>query len=667
MIGRNFLGICAIGLGLLGLMIFGGGLVPSPVLAASSYYLDCSAATNGSGTQASPWNSLSSVNGKSGGFVAGDVILLKAGTTCNGQLWPKGSGNSASPIKIDKYGTGNQPLIQGGGTVSATVYLSNQQYWEIQNLEITNNATTHADLKGVWVTANDAGTLNHIYLRYLNIHDVYGCAVDTCKLSGGIIVNATSPSVVTKFNDLIIEGNTISKTWWGGIQTGSASNTDTNYFFTNVKVRNNYLSDIALDGIILRASVSPLIEYNIAANVSTYTGTCQVPIWTRSTTDAIVQYNEAYGAKNTCDGFGYDSDLDDRRAVFQYNYSHDNNGLMLVMFSSQNAVLRYNISQNDANAAIGLGGPNTKIYNNTIYTKVPIFEDVQSSAGGSTVSNNIFYLTGSANFFKAAPAATLTYDHNTYYGAFSGKPADAFALTTDPLFVWAGSGGASRRSVDGYKLLTGSPALGSGGVVSSNGGKDYWGNTVSATTAPNRGAYNGSGISTTAAATTTRNPVADAFVQDGSYTGLNYGLLPNTSLVVKDGTLPDYTRKAYLKFDLSGVSTVSSAKIRVYGGNIQDSTAVTLRAFSVADDTWGESTLNWTNAPARSASELSHVTVTNSLQYYELDVTAFVAGEVSGGFKAASFTLENTGNEDKSLSFNSRENSANPPELVITR
>ena len=62
-------------------------------------------------------------------------------------------------------------------------------------------------------------------------------------------------------------------------------------------------------------------------------------------------------------------------------------------------------------------------------------------------------------------------------------------LTSNPGFASPGSGGNGRGSVNGYKLNSGSPDLASGVLISNNGGKDYFGNAVSATAKPNRGAY----------------------------------------------------------------------------------------------------------------------------------------------------------------------------------
>src|SRR5437867_2288096 len=54
-----------------------GGPTATPA-PATTYYVDCSAATNGSGTQASPWNSLISPNATT--FGPGDSLLFKRGT-----------------------------------------------------------------------------------------------------------------------------------------------------------------------------------------------------------------------------------------------------------------------------------------------------------------------------------------------------------------------------------------------------------------------------------------------------------------------------------------------------------------------------------------------------------------------------------------------------------
>jgi len=161
-------------------------------------------------------------------------------------------------------------------------------------------------------------------------------------------------------------------------------------------------------------------------------------------------------------------------------------------------------------------------------------------------------------------------------------------------------------------------------------------------------------------ATDTLHPLDDAHVRGGTYGSLNYG--NESFLFVKDGT-DSYDRHAYLKFDLSGVGPVLSAKLRVYGGNIQDSTAVDVQAYGVDSDSWSESSITWNTAPAHTGSALSTVTVNDTIQYYEFDVTDFVQSQLASD-KTATLELEAVG-EDRTISFSSKEDAANLPELVI--
>src|SRR5215472_16367327 len=46
---------------------------------------------------------------------------------------------------------------------------------------------------------------------------------------------------------------------------------------------------------------------------------------------AVFQYNEAYLTRGTRDGEGFDSDYNSRNAIFQHNYSHDNEGGFMLI------------------------------------------------------------------------------------------------------------------------------------------------------------------------------------------------------------------------------------------------------------------------------------------------------------------------------------------------
>ena len=66
--------------------------------AASTYYVDCSATTDGNGQSGTPWNSL--LDPSAHMFVPGDALLFRKGVTCTGTLQPQGSGSSGVPITV---------------------------------------------------------------------------------------------------------------------------------------------------------------------------------------------------------------------------------------------------------------------------------------------------------------------------------------------------------------------------------------------------------------------------------------------------------------------------------------------------------------------------------------------------------------------------------------
>ena len=109
----------------------------------TNYYID-SINGNDANTGKSPtsaWQTLTKVNTTT--FKAGDSVLFSCGSSWSGTtLHPLGSGVAGNPIVISKYGTGNLPQINGNTATQHNenaVYLYNQQYIVLSNLDITNN------------------------------------------------------------------------------------------------------------------------------------------------------------------------------------------------------------------------------------------------------------------------------------------------------------------------------------------------------------------------------------------------------------------------------------------------------------------------------------------------------------------------------------------------
>ena len=482
--------------------------------ANTSYYVDCSATTNGNGSsQSSPWNTLASVNATT--FGPGDSIHFLAGTACSGQLHPLGSGSSVSPITISLYGSGPRPRIDGNGTVAATVLLSNQQYWDIENLEITNTATSNdASRLGVRVENTLSSQLNHIHILNLSIHDVTGYSAGYYGDNGAIAVVDAGGNTQSLWNDVQIANNTINHVDRVGIFVGPDNNSSTGGKPTNVVIQNNTINN-AGDAILTYVVNAPLVQHNVASNngARVGSGTCETTplnycnsfyatIWENGVNGGIFQYNEVYGNAAGGDSEAFDLDLNTTNTIYQYNYSHNNaGGFLLDISAGSGNIVRYNISQNEVRAVVNFVGnvSDVHVYNNTFYVGSGQGTDIlynygPAVSGNYQFTNNIIDNLGSGNYVTqngSALADPGTWDHNVFYGNHpTYEPTDTNKLTSNPLFLNPG-GATSLTNATAYELQSGSPALSSGTVISNNGGQDFYGNTVSATAVPNRGASNG--------------------------------------------------------------------------------------------------------------------------------------------------------------------------------
>jgi hypothetical protein len=110
-----------------------------------------------------------------------------------------------------------------------------------------------------------------------------------------------------------------------------------------------------------------------------------------------------------------------------------------------------------------------------------------------------------------------------------------------------------------------------------------------------------------------------------------------------------------LRFHVQGlIGTVTRATLRVYA-NSSSSVGYDIRG--VADNSWGETTLNFTNAPAFGPVVASSGRFTGPT-WTEVDITVLINGD--GTYSLALTTPHTT-----AISFASRESGANAPQLVI--
>jgi hypothetical protein len=474
----------------------------------TTYYVDSvDGSDSNSGTsEALAWKSLSKVNATT--FTQGDEILFKAGDSWDGQLYPKGSGASGAPIVIDKYGSSSSlPVINGDGTQrtyheTGAVYLRNQQYWEINNLEVTNDddfttdevSTTYDSnnepsnirdgilivLDTDEVASGQSGIMNHIYIQNCYVHDVdsvdeWPSTYGNASFSGGIMFYVIgSLKSDMSFNDVEIKNNTIKKCDMLAVANFNyTTSTDFqdeigtyNLWQTNIYIGHNYMSDIGQGGIDLCDAKNAVCEYNVLDGWhERYNAQC-AGIYPWKSWNVTFQNNEVYNGPTTTDssngdGTAFDFDSPNINIVYQFNYTHNNPmGWMSYLGRSDNNIARYNISDDGGSYLIKFGWFDvdtsaTYFLNNVfIYSgSTTKFTNCNSSLSTyfKTVNyyfyNNVFYdKTGPSS--STWPTSTTKYgtavfSNNCFYSTngthTSGEPSDSSKITANPLFVSPGN------------------------------------------------------------------------------------------------------------------------------------------------------------------------------------------------------------------------------------
>ncbi len=511
---------------------------PAVVAAGVSYYVDAAQGNDAASglDSAHAWRSLARVGQAT--FHPGDQILLRAGGRWSGQLWPKGSGASGAPITVDRYGDGANPRIDGGGAVNDTVRLSDQEFWTVRHLEVTNQAPATStpganlkDLRGIHVTGNGGRQLHGFVVDGVNVHDVTGevnwiggdtadnapgihfkTGWDRSKKTGGIVFDTTvanvgaPPATPTVLDGITVQNSVIANTSFAGIvvkqytgdapgavATGWGSRTsagDTRFTpHTNVVIRGNYISQAGTaygcNGVYLTNVRHAVVEHNVVYRAGTS------GIETYLADDVTIQSNEVAETKQKAGGAdsnGIDPDKGTTKVVVQYNWSHGNgDGILLCQFVFGDVVLRYNVIGGNTRYPVYLHSDKAskaKVYGNTIYNdhgKYLVYGYGTSLASSYDISDNILYskVAGAS----LTTSSTIRYDSNLYGGASLPVPSgDAHAVVADPQFtgspdwtVGTPESGPRLTAAYGLRVRSGSPALNRGVVISGNGGRDYAG------------------------------------------------------------------------------------------------------------------------------------------------------------------------------------------------
>jgi len=488
----------------------------------ATYYVDAASGDDGASgrTMAAAWRTLARVN-RVDAFEPGDRILFKAGGAWTGQLRPRGSGAKSRPITIDRYGEGGRPRIDAGPDAGDALYLCNQSFWEIGNLELTSQDPAKPNdrtRRGVFVEARGS-FVEHIHLKQLIVHDIRGLLAlgdnfNLGKDSAGIGFEVTDTANGARFHDLLVEGSDLYAIDSTGIFTKGKGGVYPRspgwdaIKFTGVVLQDNTIHDIAKNAIIVRQLDGGLIQRNRVWDTA-YRARSGNQIFTRTCYATVVQFNEGYlnRAVDDMDGSAFDADLESPATVWQYNYSHDNKfGLITLCTVAQDKdiVIRYNISRNDQGRLVNINYnfAGVHIYNNVFvipaHLSPQILWETHARTGTNftgtqryAFDNNIVYNLSPTATYNLNPNAgskrqtTRVMRNNVFFGQHpAGEPLGVAPglyhtlgghITSDPGFVNPDGGGDGIATLEGYRIRAGSACIRAGLFIPANGGRDFWG------------------------------------------------------------------------------------------------------------------------------------------------------------------------------------------------
>lgn len=436
----------------------------APHGSGTTYYVDSQSGDDAADglAPATAWRTFANVNGA--GFQPGDRILLKAGsswsasgtevareaydytTWSGGQpthvpgpdgtalLAPGGSGTAEAPIILSSYGEGAAPELHGRGVVNDVLQLTNQEHWDISNLEISNktegfDATTFqparnngqapgeenpatGDLRGIHVQAENAGTLRGYDIHNVFIRDVTGytwsvsaAGLDRSKRTGGILFEGLKgdAQTVSQFEDISIRDNYIANTAFANVIFKQFAGMGTNRYqdlppgwgdraagraapdgtltedpdwrpHSNVEITGNYLTNrdtqYGWDSMYLTSVRGATVEDNMIDGA----GVSGIEMYYAD--NIVVQNNEVAeleGRTGAADSNGIDPDRGTSNILIQGNYVHGSGeGILLCGFGFSTAVVRYNIIRDIERNYINPHGDSgvNVVYNNLMYNTV---------------------------------------------------------------------------------------------------------------------------------------------------------------------------------------------------------------------------------------------------------------------------------------------------------
>ena len=261
-------------------------------------------------------------------FQAGDTILFQGGETFIGSLDfnASSSGTEPNPITVGSYGAGRASI---NSATSTGLLIHNTAGFIVKDLIFVGAGAASGTGNGIEFLndLNGSTTLDYINIDDVDVSGYYGIGIAILGNNGD-----------SGYRDITIESSTAHDNGDTGVEMIGSNFTDRN-IFSNVLVdmlrHTTTLAKTPLTRWVqmiarLRAAVSfykmstaARFEYSDAYNNDTMSDG-GVGIWTATSNDITIQFNEAAGTGGGGEGLDFDGDM--TNSVMQYNYSHDNSG-----------------------------------------------------------------------------------------------------------------------------------------------------------------------------------------------------------------------------------------------------------------------------------------------------------------------------------------------------
>jgi hypothetical protein len=525
---------------LAGLVIYWGVNASHNIVYAANntYYVAKNGSDNNPGTLTQPWLTIQKAART---MVAGDTVNIQAGTY-NEKVSPANSGNAASPITYQSYGSGTV-ILDGTGKSAGSAGLfdvENKSYITLKGIQIQNS-----DYAGAFVY----GSSDHITLQNLTIHNTAISGI--CAVSSGW----SAPCTLT---NLTIDGCTI--------------------YATNSTANQEMISLTAVNGFEIKNCIvhEPKTDrVGIDIKVGCQNGSvhnCEV-------------YNTGAGSNNIyVDAAGKDTS----NISIYNNKVHSGSGAGIVVNDERGTATLTNINiynnlvwgnrrgfvvnSTGGNASYNFTFINNTLYNNNSMTEIWINT---SKISNSAVRNNLVYNTLGAALLSGVPSGIQ--DHN---------------LTTNPQF--------NNAAGNDFHLQSTSPAIDAG---SSTGAKatDFDGNTRPQGAGYDIGAYEGFSAQKAALDHITVSPSSASVKIGGKQTYIAQGYDSNNNPISGLTYTWSVSNPAAGSISSSGVFTAGSTigsyanLIRAVSGGKTGTASVSVTAGAVAVAVLNHITLNPSN------------------------------------------------------------------------